>query len=93
MQLKHNFTVVHHILYDLRDSDLFFNEYFVIMRKDFTQTLFIVRKENRAMQINVSISSFFLWFKIKILHLYINMRVQSSVMNENFIKFIKFMFY
>ncbi len=36
MQLKHNFTVVHHILCDLRDSDLFFSECLVIMRKDFT---------------------------------------------------------
>jgi len=55
MQHKFNFTAVNFSLCDVLQNDRLFNDILTLLSRDFTQTLLIMLRENRAQQIDISI--------------------------------------
>ena len=93
MQNKHNFVAVNTTLCDVRKSDALFDDIFVVINKNFAQTTSVVSRENRIAQINVNIRNFWIWTKLKILHLIRNMRVIMKNNNRAFANWIDRMSY
>jgi len=58
MQHKHNFTIVNASLCNILQFSDVFDEISAILDENFAQITFVISRENRSAQINVSIRSF-----------------------------------
>ena len=94
MQHKHNISAVHHTLCDIRRSEnALFGAIPMVFGGDFAQTLPIVRRGNRAQQVDASLRNSFLWNGLQILRLQKNMRIISGPENARFAAWINAMSY
>ncbi len=93
MQHKHNFTIVNASLCNILQFSDVFDEISAILDENFAQITFVISRENRSAQINVSIRSFWIWNHLTVLKLHRNMRIQSSLNNQQFVEWINHMSY
>ena len=93
MQHKHNFTIINASLCNILQFSDVFDKISAILDENFAQITFVISRENRSAQINVSIRSFWIWNHLTVLKLHQNMRIQSSLNNQQFVKWIDRMSY
>jgi len=87
MQHRHLHEAVNRTLKDILESDLLFGGVPVVFGGDFHQILPVIEKGSRAQIVGASLQRSVLWQHIKILHLKINMRLNTNNLQErNFAK-------
>ena len=93
MQHKHNFTIINASLCNILQFNDVFDEISAILDENFAQITFVISRENRSVQINVNIRNFWIWNHLTVLKLHRNMRIQSSLNNQQFVEWIDHMSY
>lgn len=82
MQNKLCFEAVDRTLQDIRGVDQMFGGIPVVLGGDFAQIPPVIKHGNRTMIVDASIRNSYIWHKVEIIHLRINMRVRGTSTND-----------
>jgi hypothetical protein len=93
MQHKNHIAAVDRLLRDIRDQRYLFGGLLVVFGGDWAQTLPVVRRGNRAHQVNAGLQNAPFWPQLKLLFLTRNMRLGLDDMNRRWADFIQTMSY
>ena len=86
-------SLLHHGCRLYQQLDVLFGGISVIMGGDFARTLPVVVHSNRTSTVAASLQRFFIWARLRMLHLRQNMRIQGSIINQQFADWIGRMSY
>ena len=94
MQHKFCFEAVHRMLADICSDDCsLFGGIPTVFGGDFAQILPIVPRSNRADIVNACLQRSFLWPSLRMLSLWLNMRVRSCDRNQRFVEWVRSLAY